>query len=72
MSEPHGNRVLAWIREKWGEQRPCPYCGEARWDVGPPVVLGASPAVPVVCGNCGNTLLIDAGVMGVVPEAGDG
>jgi hypothetical protein len=65
--------AIAWVRQKWGEERPCPYCGDSEWEVGTPFELarGSSDAValafPVVCSNCGNTTLINAGRAGLAP-----
>jgi hypothetical protein len=59
--------VIAWIRERWGEDRPCPYCGGSTWEVGPPFELGRPSGElvsPVVCVGCGNTALVNARQIG--------
>lgn len=72
-------RVLEHLRVKWAG-RSCNMCGQGNWNVsgklfelrefqsgslsvGGPVV----PVVPIVCTNCGNTVLVNAIVSGVVP-----
>jgi hypothetical protein len=69
--------AIAWVREKWGE-RPCPYCQHLEWQVGTPLEIPLasgevmsptmSPTFPVMCGNCGNTVLVNAILAGLVPE----
>jgi hypothetical protein len=65
--------AIAWVRQKWGEQRPCPYCGDSTWEVGMPFEFtrGSSDAValafPVIRSNCGNTALINTGRAGLAP-----
>lgn len=66
------HRAIEWLSQKWGS-RPCPYCGDFAWQVGTPLEIRLaddelmSPAFPVMCGNCGNTVLINAVVAGLVP-----
>jgi DNA-directed RNA polymerase subunit RPC12/RpoP len=57
--------AIAWLEEKWGEERECPYCGNSQWAIGPPVQLSISsdpgitpPLFSASCTNCGNTVLI--------------
>lgn len=63
--------AVTWIREKWGEDKQCPYCGKTDWAVGPPTrflhrfmfskpeALRLSPDMfTVSCRNCGNTAFI--------------
>jgi hypothetical protein len=57
--------ALKWIRQKWGDDKPCPYCGGIEWGVAAPrrfqTVEGQTePMFAVVCRNCGNTVLIDS------------
>lgn len=51
-------QLAAWVREKWGEGRACPYCGGREWAVGSSPLGGA-----VSCKNCGVVALI-----GVLPQ----
>jgi hypothetical protein len=58
--------AIAWLQEKWGEQRACPYCGNTQWAVGPPVQFAIStepgispPLFSSSCTNCGNTVLVN-------------
>lgn len=66
-------RAIEWLERKWGE-RPCPYCGVVDWLVGTPLEVGVegddamSPAFPVMCGNCGQTVLVNAVVADLVDE----
>jgi hypothetical protein len=64
-----------------GETPACPYCGTREWSVGVPALLlsaaggvpgggpwgGMSPVFPVMCLHCGNTVLINAILAGIVP-----
>jgi hypothetical protein len=74
--------AISWLARKWGEEaKPCPYCGTAAWHVGTPQYIDVgfghgepgfstmSPTFPVMCSNCGNTVLINAVLAGLVePE----
>jgi hypothetical protein len=78
---------LEHLKKKWGG-RPCQMCGIGNWNVqtsayelrqffqGNLVVGGGPviPVIPVVCTNCGNTVLVNALVSGAIsapaaPEA---
>lgn len=60
----------AFLRDKWGPDRKCPYCGATNWFISPTCgsldeyVAGdqrpqkAMPVVPVICGNCGSIALV--------------
>ncbi len=76
-------KFIAFIGEKWGG-RPCPMCSKGPWSVqgsvfqlsefhqGSIVVGGPLiPVVPVTCGNCGYTVIVNAILSGAVstPEA---
>jgi hypothetical protein len=77
-------KMINYLREKWAG-RPCPLCAVGNWTVQTSafelrqfyegnMVLGGPiiPVVPVVCTNCGNTVLVNALIAGVVtrePEA---
>lgn len=67
--------AIAWLEEKWGVGRQCPYCGTSEWDVRSPLDDFLSEQGPisahfeVSCKNCGNTALIDAFKAGLLPEA---
>lgn len=82
MADFDSQQLLKFLAEKWAN-RPCPMCGKGPWNVqnktfqlmefhqggvviGGPVV----PIVPVACSNCGNTVLVNAILAGVVkPDA---
>lgn len=72
MSKIDGQKVIEHLKEKW-KGRSCQMCGVGNWNVqdtayevrqfsqgglvvGGPVI----PVVPVVCTNCGNTVLVNA------------
>src|ERR1700727_707196 len=74
-----------WLQETWGTQPAphCPYCKNNVWSVGVPTRLatvpiyqpgqgGTLPALfPVMCTNCGNTVMVSAVLPGIVPPSGD-
>lgn len=66
--------AINWLEERWGDQQPCPYCGNKEWTVGRPftaaLISGAAftPHFPVTCNECGNTALINAVWAGLVTE----
>ena len=84
MSKADSEKIIKHLQEKWSG-RPCPMCGNAGWSVqdsvfelrefhGGTMVIGGSaliPVVPVACNNCGNTVLINAIVAGVVNRGGE-
>jgi hypothetical protein len=66
--------LLDWLSEKWGEERPCPYCGNVVWNVDPtPIGIerfarqGLIPAFLVACTNCGQSAYVLAEALGVQP-----
>lgn len=79
--------ALLHLQQKWG-QRACPMCGKGPWNVqnrtfqlieydGGNLIVGGPviPVVPVTCGNCGYTALVNAiisGVVGLPPTTGEG
>lgn len=66
--------AIDWLEDRWGDQQPCPYCGNKEWTVGRPftaaLISGAAftPHFPVTCNQCGNTALINAVLSGLIPE----
>jgi len=78
VSKIDGDKLIGFLSQKWGG-RPCPACGMGSWNVHDSsfelrefnegnMVLGGPliPVVPVICTNCGNTVLINALVAGLV------
>lgn len=69
-----------WLISRWPAHRPCPLCNHEEWRIGPSFAqiptsaLGLytppriTPCVAVVCGHCGNTVLLNALIMGLLPE----
>lgn len=65
-------KMLTFLRKKWKNME-CPYCGERSWAIlnvvfsiksesSEGLPLGAIPiiaVIPVICKNCGNTVLIN-------------
>jgi hypothetical protein len=73
-----------WLNSKWAGLKTCPICRANSWNLpttlvelrqfyGGDLVLGADsslqPIFPLVCLNCGHTLLFNAIVMGLVAKA---
>jgi hypothetical protein len=78
MAKIEAAKLIEHLRGKWAG-RPCQMCGVGNWNVNEstfelrefnegPLVLGGPimPVVPVTCTNCGNTILVNAVVSGVV------
>jgi predicted nucleic-acid-binding Zn-ribbon protein len=59
------SEAVEWVRRKWGDEKPCPYCGSVEYAVGPPNSFltyegqPTTPFIPVTCRNCGQTAFID-------------
>jgi len=79
VSEIKTDAVIAFLNSRWGN-RSCPMCNEGPWSVqdrvfqlnefhqGSLVVGGPLiPVIPVSCGNCGHTVLVNAIIAGVLP-----
>lgn len=66
--------AIAWLEQKWGADNPCPYCDNEEWTVSLPFKLllesrvSLQPHFSAVCTNCGNTVLINAVMAGLLPE----
>jgi ribosomal protein S27AE len=83
MEETQRTRLVQHLEQKWTNKN-CTMCGESAWNVpeeiyelrefhGGGLVVGPVPIVPVLpvtCSNCGNTVLINAIVAGVVAQEG--
>jgi hypothetical protein len=72
-------KIIKHLKTKWPDGKRCPMCNSPDWrvqdstfelrDFHPHAVLSsgqAFPVVPVVCNNCGNTILLNAFVTGIV------
>lgn len=65
---------VEWLRARWGESRPCPYCDVATWTVGSPYddFLRGEGKIKrqfeVTCDNCGHVVLMDAHSAGLLPS----
>ncbi len=79
MSQIKTDAVIAFLNSKWGD-RSCPMCNSGPWNVqdrifqlnefhqGNLVVGGPLiPVIPVSCGNCGHTVLVNAIISGALP-----
>ena len=75
-------KAIDHLRTKWGGT-PCPMCRVTNWSIQGAIyqlpqfnpigmVIGGSliPVVPVVCGNCGNTILVNAILAGLWTNPG--
>jgi hypothetical protein len=84
MAKFDGSKAIEHLRTKWAG-RPCPMCGVNNWSVqdstyqllefnqGTLVVGGpVIPIVPVVCNNCGNTILVNAIIAGLLTTQSGG
>lgn len=73
MKEIDSDVVIKHLKNKWGEQKTCPMCNTGEWEVvdllfhlsafSKPGGKGRTismPLVPVCCGNCGYTVLLNA------------
>jgi len=78
MSKIDTQKMIAHLNSKW-HGKPCPMCGSGPWNVqdssfqltefnqGGMIIGGPLiPVVPVVCANCGNTVLVNGIVAHVV------
>lgn len=67
--------VDAWLKDNWGTDKQCPYCGNPDWEIGEVVALSSAPAdwpiaarsrrgaylgLPVTCTRCGHMVLLNA------------
>src|SRR2546425_10260498 len=79
LSPAEQQQAVAWLTERWGPARACPYHGPTDWGVGPVlfqlsaftpggITLGGAvlPLVTVTCGVCGHTVFVNAISMGLV------
>jgi len=78
-------KLIEHLSTKW-QNRGCPMCGARQWNVqakpfelrefhGGGLVIGGSaiiPVIPVICGNCGNTVLVNPIVAGIDQKKGGG
>ena len=74
MDKPTGEEIIEFINTHWTNQS-CPMCGNKTWNItdkifelrefnnGDLVVGGPDasvvPVIPIICDNCGNTVLIN-------------
>lgn len=67
--------VVSWLTERWGPEKPCPYCGDTGWTIGAvrrvptapnwplepgEVEPGFIPAIPITSTQCGHVVFINA------------
>jgi ribosomal protein S27AE len=85
VSKVNAEKLVNHLNEKW-KGRTCPMCGGGPWNAsdmafelrefneGNLVVGGVpiTPVIPVTCSNCGNTILINAVVAGLVTKSKEG
>jgi hypothetical protein len=70
-----------WLIARWPSPRPCPLCNHEEWAIAgslahiPTSAIGlhmpprVNPCVAVVCGHCGNTVFLNAIIMGLLPKS---
>ena len=79
LNPEQSEKALAFIKSKWKPPIKCSCCGSNNWSVtsnvfqlisytaaGSPVGGPVVPLFPVTCNNCGNTILINAIIAGLV------
>lgn len=80
MKNPTGQELINHINDKW-INKTCPYCGGVDWTVSEKIFelrefnngslnIGGivTPVIPVVCNKCGNTVLINMIITGLLKE----
>lgn len=80
-----GKQIILFLDEKMPNLGPCPLCKKEKWTVSDTVwelqelfegeLRSNSPRTPVICltcGNCGNTILINAIIAGIVKSEAKG
>lgn len=81
MANINQDKLINILNEKWGN-RPCNMCGTGNWLVSDKVfelrefnngdlIIGGGPITPLVtitCSECGNTILINPIVIGVLDK----
>jgi hypothetical protein len=65
--------AIAWLEDKWGRDRACPYCGNDTWAINHYLIASENwatgsvqPRFIVTCTNCAQVVHIDAEKAGVV------
>ena len=74
-------RFIEHLKTKWGG-RPCPMCQLGPWEIQDSIyqlmqfnngnlVIGGPilPLIPIVCKNCGHTVLVNAIISGAMPPS---
>ncbi len=73
------NKLIDNLKKKWNSGV-CPMCGSSKWSIsetiyelrefhGGDLVLGREnvyPIIPVMCSNCGNAIMVNALIAGVI------
>lgn len=80
MNEEEIERISGHIERTWTSKM-CPHCGSKDWGIGQvswlvpmgedgmfDLTQGAEPVVSVICGHCGNTVLINLIAAGFEPS----
>ena len=84
MAKFDAEKAVAHLHTKW-KGRTCPMCQAGNWNVQDStyqllefseggLVLGGPviPVIPIVCSNCGNTVLVNAITAGIVSAKSGG
>jgi predicted nucleic-acid-binding Zn-ribbon protein len=74
----NSEKLIAWLNKKWQGNKNCPICSQNNWAVGSVLelrefndgnlVVGGpiTPVIPIICNNCGHTLMFNAIVSGII------
>lgn len=86
MTKIDGQKLINHLSKKW-KGKNCPMCGEGPWNASDSpfelrefnegnLIIGGQtsivPVIPITCNNCGNTILINAVVAGLVNKTKGG
>lgn len=80
LSDEQKEQAVTWLNEKWKPVKKCTVCGSTSWSVSDTffqltefhlnkIIVGGpvQPVICVTCNNCGNTILINAVLSGIIP-----
>lgn len=77
--DARAEQIVQWLKNKWGDPHPCPYCTNDVWSVDPdPILLqrlgglpgSGIPAYLVRCEHCGHEVALSAEVLDIWPIGG--
>ena len=85
MADIDADKLIAHLKSKW-QGRSCLMCGTGNWNVSDKVYelrgyhgggltiggVAIVPVLPITCDNCGNTILVNTIVAGVLKQKTEG